>query len=120
MGREHQLDSQRAHGFEQRVWRDTLCNQPGEAVLTRPALRRRVRIDSILAPAPGTMMLFGDVGEMQEMRERARYWKRLVDRHPAELIGQHAEVDLISRSSALGERTNALDPLEQCPTGVRL
>ena len=83
-------------------------------------MRRSAGIDSILAPTPGPVMLFGDVGEMQEVRERTRHRKRLVDRHPAELIGKNPEIVLIPGSAALCEGTNALDPLEQRPPGMRL
>ena len=59
-------------------------------------------------------MLFGDVGEVQEVREAARHGQRRLDRHRPQLVGQRARSRRppVPVLRALGERADPLDPLE--------
>ena len=59
------------------------------------------------------MMLLGDVGQIQELRERARDRKRRVDRHAAERAGQALEILAFAGAGALGERAHAFHGQEQ-------
>ena len=69
---QHQLDPQRADRLVQPLRRDAAREQPREGVLARPALRRRQRIALIRAAPADAVMLLGDVGQVEEVRERAR------------------------------------------------
>ena len=65
-------------------------------------------------------MLLGDVGEVQELRERARDRKRRVDRHAAERARQALEVLALAGAGALGERAHAFHGEEQLLAFARL
>ena len=59
------------------------------------------------------MMLLGDVGEVQEVREAARDRQRRLDRHRPQLGGERLEPVRRRHAGPLGERPHALHALEE-------
>ena len=66
-------------------------------------------IARILAAAADAMMLFGDVGQRQELGERARQRNRRVERKFAQPIGQLMKREFVVGVRALGERAHLFD-----------
>ena len=66
------------------------------------------------------MVLLGDVGQVEEVRERARHRQRGVDRHAAEHVREALEVVAFAGAGALGQRAHVLDRAEQLFAFVRL
>ena len=65
----------------------------------------------MIAPAMHAMVLLGDVGERQKMRERASHRQRRRDRHVAEQPIDVLEL-AVERARPLGGLAHLLDPLE--------
>jgi len=57
-------------------------------------------------------MLLGDIGEIEELRERARDGKRLPRRASARAAASACEVGVAAASRLLRQRADALDPIE--------
>ena len=116
---QHELDPQRADRLVQPLRGDAARQQTAEGVLARPALRRRQRI-ALIRPAPAdAVMLLGDVGQVEEVRERARDGQRVVERHVRELVGQDHEVGVMAGAPALGQRAHPFDRVEEPFPGLR-
>ena len=79
----------------------------------RRRLRTRARVTLVGAAPAHAMMLLGDVGQVQEMREAARDRQRRLDRHGAQLAGERFEAVRRRHPRPLGERAHALDALEE-------
>ena len=58
-------------------------------------------------------MLLGDVGQREEVRERARDRNRGGDRHVAQLVGELLERRRVAAVRPLCQRANALHALEE-------
>jgi hypothetical protein len=58
-------------------------------------------------------MLLGDVGEVQEVRERAGHRQRFADGHPLEDAAQRLEVLAAAGARALGQGPDALHRVVQ-------
>ena len=110
--REDQLDAQAADGLVQAVRGDAGGDQPAERLVTRPDLRRRALVALVVAAASDAMVLLGDVGQVEEVREGARHGQGLVDRHLLEDARQRGEVRVAAAARLLGQRAHALDQLE--------
>ena len=80
----------------------------------------RARILLIRAAPADTMVLFGDVGQMEELRERPGDRQRFIERHPSEHVGQFAERALVAGTAALGQRAGTLDDIEHILAGKPL
>jgi hypothetical protein len=65
------------------------------------------------AAAPAAVVLLGDVGEIEEMREGAGHRQDQRDGHRGELAGQLLELRLIAAARAFRERAHAFDDLQQ-------
>ena len=104
-----------AAGAMQGVGRNAAGESRGQRLLDRPRLRPAARIALVGAAPADAVMLLGDVGEVEEVREAAR------DRHSAtrsaSLAARSASVSNVRRRSrragSLGERAHALDALEE-------
>jgi hypothetical protein len=59
------------------------------------------------------VVLFGDVGQRQEMRKGARDRDRRLDRQPPQQFRQRVEVTVAAGPAALLERAHPLDDVEQ-------
>ena len=70
------------------------------------------------APADAVVLL-GDVGQVEEMREGARQRDRGIDRQAGQHRRQLAEVAVGARARALGQRAHVLDALEDRLARVR-
>jgi hypothetical protein len=57
-------------------------------------------------------MLLGDVGEIEELRERARDGQRFLDGHLLEQPRQRGEVGVAAAARFLRQRTDALHAIE--------
>ena len=65
------------------------------------------------------MVLLGDVGERQEMRERPRHRQRRLDRQVAQHAGQRLDVAVPSGPAELRQRPHPLDRLvERLPLAL--
>ena len=111
MRREDQLDPHRGDGGGQRVGGDTALAQSREGLGGRSALRPPVRIARMIAPAMHAMVLLGDVGQRQEMRERAGHGQRRGHRHVAQQPIDVLEL-AVERARPLGRLAHLLDLLE--------
>ena len=72
-----------------------------------------MRIPLILAPAPYAVVLFRDVGEIQEMGKRACDRQRPINRHARELVRQRVEICVAAGACAFRERAYALNGIEE-------
>ena len=110
MRRDDQPDAQRADGVVQGIGRHAGRQQARQRLLDRARLRPRVRIAQVV-PAPAhAVVLFGHVGQVQEMGEGAGNRHRRSDRDGAQLAGE--------RGKALGARfvnPGAARPLREGP-----
>ena len=68
-------------------------------------------VAKIRAPATDPVMLLGDIGEIEELRERARDGKRFLDGHLLEQPRQRGEVGVAAAARFLRQRADALDPI---------
>ncbi len=110
---DHELDAEAADGAVQGVARHAARQQPRQRLFDRGRLRTGARI-ALIRPAPANaMMLFGDVGEVQEVREAARDRQRRFDRHRPQLAGERLEPVRRRHAGPLGERAHALHALEE-------
>ena len=116
MSGKHQLDAQRADSLVQRVARHARPLQPRQRLVDRSRLRRCGRIALVGTTSSYAMVLFGDIGEIQEVRESPRNRERLSERHGRQLVRQLVErlTPLTGRSSRLCRIANLLDPLVEC------
>ena len=113
VGRDHQLDAEAADGAVQGISRHAARQEPRERLFDRGRLRTGARI-TLIRPAPANaMMLLGDVGEVQEVREAARDRQHRFDRHRPQLGGERLEPVRRRHAGPLGERTYALHALEE-------
>ena len=106
-------DAEAAHRAVQDIGRDPARQQTRQCFLDRPRLGTRARITLIRAAPAHAVMLFGDVCEIQEVREAARDRQRGLDRHRAQLVRQRLEPVRRRHARAFGERAHAFHPLEQ-------
>jgi hypothetical protein len=79
---------QRANGVIQALCGDAVGQQARKAFVARATLRLRVGIQLVRAAATDAVMLFRDVGQMEEMSKGTRYRYRIVERHASELVGE--------------------------------
>jgi len=99
----------RPDGIVQPLAADAGFNEANEAVLAGPSLWLAARI-CLVGPSPShAVLLFRDVGQVEEVREGARERKCRVDWQPGELGGEDCEVGLTAAARALGERAHSLD-----------
>jgi hypothetical protein len=70
----------------------------------------------IRAATSDAVMLLGDVGEMEELRERTSDWQCLIERHPGQYISEFGECALVTGATALGQRANTFDDVEHVLT----
>ena len=67
----------------------------------------------------GRMLLLGNVGQIQEVGERASQWNSGVYRQLLELGGECLKIAIVACARRLGHRANALDGFEQLRALVR-
>ena len=79
-------------------------------------MRRRVGVALVIAPPPHAMVLFGDVCEIQKMREGARDRQRFRGRPGPQDFAEAIEVGGVAGASALGEGAHFLDHPEKLVT----
>ena len=87
--------------------------QPRERFLDRRQLRTAAKLPLQFPAPPHPVMLFGDVGEVEEVGEAARHGQRRRNRHRPQLSGERLEV--VARAAAarpLRQRADPLDPFE--------
>ena len=85
----------------------------GSASSIEAGLRAGAGIALIGATPAHAVVLFGDVREVEEVREAPRNRERGLDRHRPELAGQGLESIRRRDARALGERAHALHPFEE-------
>ena len=93
------------------VGRDPCLPQSRERLGGGAALRLPVRIARMVAAAMHAVVLLGDVGQRQEMRERAGDGQRRCDRHVAQQPVDVLEL-AVERARPLGGLAHLLDLLE--------
>src|SRR5580765_1404692 len=71
MRREHKLDVQVADRLEEFAGSDSARYKARKRLLARAGLRLRVRLREVRTTATNAVMLFGDVREVEEVREGA-------------------------------------------------
>ena len=69
-------------------------------------------VPKIRTPSADPVMLLGDIGEVEELRERARDGKRFLDGHLLEQPRQRGEVGVAAASRFLRQRAHALHAIE--------
>jgi hypothetical protein len=111
--REHQLDLHPVDGFNQTSRRQPTGDEPTECIVAGPALRRRIGGALVVAATANAMVLFGNVGEHQEVGERPRHWDGGIERHHAEVMRQRAERVIVTAASILRERADAFHGFEE-------
>ena len=92
---------------------DAAREQAWQCFFNRRRLRARARVTLVGAAPAHAVVLLGDVGQVQEMREAARDRQRRLDRHGAQLAGERLEAIRRRYPRPLGERAHALDALEE-------
>ena len=113
MRRQHQLDSKRRDRGVERGRVDAGGDQARERFLARPRLRLPVGLARVLAAAAHAMMLFGDVGERQKMREGPRNRHCGRQGQAAQQIGETIEVIAAALVRALRDRAHLFDAIEE-------
>jgi len=113
VGGQHQLDPQRSHGVRQRIARETRGTPACERIGTRARLRAMRRIASVVAAPADPMMLLGDVGQREEMRERPRDRYGRGHRQRGQSAGQLFEGRRLAGVRELRERANLFYEREQ-------
>ena len=106
-----QLDAERSDSVGERIGLQTAA-EPRERFLARSALRAAAGLALVIAPTPDAMVLFGDVGQREKVRERARERHRLAQRY----LGQRQRQLVKGRAVAVHrfcELADALDVVEQ-------
>jgi hypothetical protein len=73
----------------------------------------RVGLPLIVAASPNAVVLLGDVRQGQEVRERARYRQRVVERQILEHLVEGLEVVRVALARPLGQGSHSLDHLEE-------
>jgi Ca-activated chloride channel family protein len=116
---EHELDPHGSDGFRQRGARQTAGTPARKRVGARPGLGTPCRVPRVVAAPADSMMLFRDVGERQEVRERPRDRHGGRDRQGAQLIGELFEGCRAAGVRAFCQRADLLDALEQRVAFVR-
>ncbi len=111
--REDELHPQIHHRVVQPLRRDAAGNQSPERLVAGSDLWRRIWRAKIRPPATDPVMLLGDIGEIEELRERARDGKGFLDGHLLEQPRQRGEVGVAAASRFLRQRADALDPIER-------
>jgi broad-specificity NMP kinase len=76
-------------------------------------LRRRFGIGQVCAAPPNPVVLLGNVGQIQEVGERASQWNGGVDQPLLELGGERLEIAVVACARCLGHRADAFDGFEQ-------
>src|SRR3989442_4559015 len=97
MGGQHELDANRSGRPVERAGGNARGEQTRARVFARAALRAPASVARVLAAAAHAMMLLRDVGQRQEMGERARDAKRRVDGQLAQQSRELVEVVVIAR-----------------------
>ena len=113
MRRQDDLHPQRDDGLVERIGRDAGRQQPLEGLAERARLGARGRIAKVVPPAADAMVLLRDVGERQEVRERARDRHRLLERQRAQLFFEGFERVLVLLPRRLGDPPEPLDRVEE-------
>ncbi len=113
MGGEHQLDLEVAHPLEDGLRVDPLLEEPGQRMGERPPLRRRLGIALILSASPHAVMLFGNVGEGEEVCERPGNGKRIVHRQLLQQLAELVEALGLALTRPFRQRPDALDGFEE-------
>jgi hypothetical protein len=67
----------------------------------------------VIAPAPHTVMLLGDIREAQKMREGPCDSERSVDRHVTKQLGELVEAPVLTGVRPFREPADVLDQLEE-------
>ena len=109
---EDQLDAQAADRLVQPIGRDAGGDEPPERLVARSDLRRRRLVALVVAATADAVMLLGDVGQIEKMREGAGHRQRLLHGHLLEDAGQRREVGVAAAPRLLRQRAHALDQLE--------
>ncbi len=112
MGGEHELDAHRPERVGERRGCHPGGEKPGEDLGRRPALRCALFLTRVVAAPPFAMVLLGNIGEGQEVRERPRHCQRVGDRHLAQDTGERLDVE-VRRARLFGGLAHLLDPREQ-------
>jgi hypothetical protein len=113
MGGDHELDAEMADCVVERVTGHTGPDEPRQRLLDRCLLGPASRLTLDLAPPPHPVVLFGDVREIEEVREASRHRQRRLDRHCPQLGGERFEVIVpASGTRELGECTHPFHSLE--------
>jgi hypothetical protein len=115
-----QFDADRSDGPIERGRLNAGRNQSRAGLLTRSALRTVAVLLCVLAPPPDAMVLLGNVGQRQEMRERTGDAERLANRQIAQPIGERIEVAIVSGMCALRQCADGFDDREELWTFVVL
>ena len=116
---QHKFDAHVSHGLREIGARDATAQETRKSLVAGGALRLSAGIASVIAPAADTVMLLGDVRELQEVSERPGERKRGLDRHLTKQVGELVEVVVVV-GRALRERTDPLDACEQIRFAVLL
>ncbi len=93
---EDELYAQRTHGIVQPLGRKACGGESSEAFLARPRLRRGLGLLLVRAASPNAVMLFGDIGQVEEVGERPGDGQRVLGRDALELRTQQARVFLVA------------------------
>ena len=111
----HELDAQPADGVVQRLGRHARREEARQHLFDGSLLGPALWIALTLAAPPHAVVLFGDVREVQEMREAAGDRQRGLHRHLAQFAGELLEI--VGRAGRTGapplrQRADALDTVE--------
>src|SRR5687768_5849259 len=96
----------------QRLRSDTGCEQTLVRVGKTSALRRRCLVPLILAAPAHAMMLLGDIGKREKVRERASDRDGALDGHRGEQVCEVVDVSLGGFTRSLREHADALDGVQ--------
>jgi hypothetical protein len=110
VGREDELDAQRSHGLAPAVARQAGSAPARERIGTRARLGPVAAVARIVAAPPDAVMLFGDVGQREEVRERpARSARPPRIGSSQRRSASSSKARLVAGVRALRERADLLD-----------
>ena len=115
-----QLDVQRGGCAREPGRLEPAVSQPPERLEARSPLRLPAPVASVIAAAADAMVLLGNVGEAEKMRERTSDTKGQRLRQGAQEIGQLVERPIVAGMRAFGQGPHALDAIEEPGVIVRL
>jgi hypothetical protein len=107
----HQLHTHQRDRIGQRVGRDAGAAQPPKRLGARSTLGAAVRIAGMVSPPMNAVVLFGNVGERQKMRERPRHGQRRIDGHLSQQSIEALELG-IAAAGIFRRFAHTFDPLE--------